>query len=940
MASEGANMDLLHQQLLIRAQLTQMRTQYSPIPDSTTPGPESEVKIAVFLRLIHEIHSILRYSFRAIEMKAPTLWDEDQIVPNKTRLFPIFARLATSLLKPSLVSKFELGYLKPLADPSTLVTVLLLVYNAYLHYPPNYRARSSRPLAAATADGVLGWQKSTRSSLPLAEAALLFQVRTNGYLKATQAHWWQSRILNAITVAPSQGQLEWLALVADTLVDERNITGISDLEWYNVVDSECSRSFEGSESLVVNEILMTDATIERPNELMNIVTGPVLAVPGKITDLIYAARLHFCKQRQRPNIPRSLQPAPAARAMIKHIEAALWCKLPENRSELYEKWIGSEWDAPAILFSLTKIRNIIEHLDNSFSGQYITDQVLRALIVAERGLKGVCARVRSLVRSITKDLVLPSLVKPKSPLSPQVVDAIALAVEASAISLQPSHLDTVRGLTFDGLRMIGTNVEQLKKPRRVWDMMFNVVIESWYTQLPWMAISHSWAQADGSCFTYINGRANVIPWATLMDLRNIRSAVLQAGYTIGWMDKICLRQRGTDGFDSALRQIEWVTDIPFLDIAYSQAGKILVYLDGAGRYLRYRSTFREGVAWLFRKWTAQETPSSVDIVIGSGSCCLEGDFFSQCETIVEEWHRRNHRKSADDASCAACDSIRLRIKAIQDFRDLSEDAEAADRAQAVWSLIRGRTAGCAADDVFSLLSILGIRRRPPYDPRYTREQASSLVKETISNKMLMVLEDREHCTWFDGMFQPRWNIQTVSRHVGTQLGPFNPYQVQAPEEYRENIYRLTGVISPRQRVKINRNSKIFDSTGRATSARCACIQMANPLLLSSRIIHQDCFEWHGSEACCGSFWDVDPSYLDESALEAADHLLLSENRLVCILLRAQEKNRVKIYTIIPSGEMVAVSTAPQWVILARGVKSTNALVELPDIELSNTPIWV
>lgn len=98
-----------------------------------------------------------------------------------------------------------------------------------------------------------------------------------------------------------------------------------------------------------------------------------------------------------------------------------------------------------------------------------------------------------------------------------------------------------------------------------------------------MAVSHSWSQSFGSCLVAINGRANIIPWSTIGDLNKIRRAVSHAGYSLAWMDKICLRQRGVDGFDSALRHIEWVFDIPFLDVVYKLADKVIIYLDGAGR---------------------------------------------------------------------------------------------------------------------------------------------------------------------------------------------------------------------------------------------------------------------------------------------------------------------------------------------------------------------
>lgn len=105
------------------------------------------------------------------------------------------------------------------------------------------------------------------------------------------------------------------------------------------------------------------------------------------------------------------------------------------------------------------------------------------------------------------------------------------------------------------------------------------------------------------------------------------------------MDNICLCQRGTEGFDGALRQLEWTTDIPFIDVAYRYAAKILVYLDGAGRQIDYRTTFRGKGSWLYRKWTAQETPSGIELLLGYGGNFLEGDFFDICKgEVIEQWH--------------------------------------------------------------------------------------------------------------------------------------------------------------------------------------------------------------------------------------------------------------------------------------------------------------
>lgn len=139
MESPALHIDYLHQQLPFRAQITQASTRYYPLPNTSTPRDGNETKMRVFLALLHEIYSTLRYAFRAIEMKSPISWDGREIVPSSLPLHRIFSKLATNLLNKSAFSKFELAHLRPVGAPTTLVSVLLLVYNAYLRFPPSYR---------------------------------------------------------------------------------------------------------------------------------------------------------------------------------------------------------------------------------------------------------------------------------------------------------------------------------------------------------------------------------------------------------------------------------------------------------------------------------------------------------------------------------------------------------------------------------------------------------------------------------------------------------------------------------------------------------------------------------------------------------------------------------------------------------------------------------
>ena len=47
--------------------------------------------------------------------------------------------------------------------------------------------------------------------------------------------------------------------------------------------------------------------------------------------------------------------------------------------------------------------------------------------------------------------------------------------------------------------------------------------------------------------------------------------------------------------------------------------------------------------------------------------------------------------------------------------------------------------------------------------------------------------------------------------------------------------------------------------------------------------------------------------MDESALETANCLLLSENKLACVLLNRQEEDQMDVYRIVPSGDMITTS---------------------------------
>ena len=894
----------------MRAALIEAVTHCSPLPDRPESG--LELKVVAYLKLIHDLHCRLRYFFQCVEMRSPLSWDESQIVPSVPALDRILVRLAVYLMMPTERSALELMYLGFVKDSGTLITVLTNVYNAFLRFPPNVRPIDAGLATTKTAkDAVLGWSNITRSSLPLAESACLMESRSAGYLGAALSRSWQSGVLNAITVSPSQGQREWLAIVTDRLAVE--IQKPEDLCWFNFVVTEASGTFAASQSLVVDEIVMTESTIQRPNELFRLI-NPIYVDHG-VVDYIYKARRKFSILRVTPGTPAVFQPAPAARAMVRHVRFALRCADSTKRRMAYEKWIQSEWDAPSILFDICEIRDILIQLDNKLIKDYITTGILCVLVVDHRGLKSVCARARSVVHTAISRMG-PSPI-PSHADNPFAEVRVKLAESLQTLELVRAEFEShgsSQPLTFKQSRITGTDIRQVERLRRLWDLVFNVTIEAVYTSLPWIAVSHSWAQADGDCISAINERANMIPWATRVDLNNVRGAALQCGFTMAWMDKVCLRQRGIDGFDSALRRLEWFTDIPFIDLAYSKAAKILVYLEGAGRPLRYRSTFRRKTSWLYRKWTAQETPSGIDLVLGSEDHCLPGEFFQLCEHAVRSWHLRNHRGSMMTMqTCHACDDVRERLRAVQALRDLPTEASELERLRCVCNVMQGRTAGSAADHAFSLLSLLGTHKRPKYDPSYNREQAISLVKEHLRPSIRAILGAEEQSSWFDGMFSI--TDRSVDDKIGPMLAAFCPERASVGGV---SCFRLQGIISAKKAIHMYIDGRIVgiaDGANMESETQCACRQAVRSLNLGPHDIYSDYFVWHGTRTCCAAVPDMVATDQDRMALETASHLLLSQNRLKCVLLRLSgNKNHPEgDYQILPSGQMVTFSTSSEWI---------------------------
>ena len=918
------------------------------IPDS--PDPDRKGDLALFLTVFDDFYARLRYHFQYTEVQSNPVWDESQIVSRSQELEHLVSGLAANCMSPSRKCEYELLRMVSLDNADVYVSILTAVYKVFRQNLRSYRFLCAGS-ATRAADAVLGWSRFARSSLPIAEAALLLERRSDELLGAKLTHFWQSHILHALTVSPGQGQSEWLALVADTLAPK--ITHLKDLEWYHHVVSYRSEAFPGSQSLVIDEIVMTDSTNDTPNELYSLLNTTF--GPATLVETTYEARRELADWRRKATTPRSLQIGATARAMLNIIRCALRCTEHDRQRSLYEKWIVSEWDAPSIFFNFNEIRTILEDLDKGIMKRYISDWTLRTLVVNHRGLKAVCARARSLARK-TMNALLPFSAQIKTPQDfderdPRVVDYnrrlaalesrvadldTRIAEEAQKIHFERFQIaanSTFNGLVFEANRIVGTNAEECERPRRLWDLVFNSTIESAYTTLPWMAVSHSWAQAAGSFRCSINGRANIIPWATQSDLKNVRKAVMRAGFTMAWMDKICLRQRGIDGFDSATRLLEWDTDIPFIDIAYTKAAKILVYLEGAGRPLSYQSTFSRGRSWFHRKWTAQETPAGIEIVLGSGDQCVMGDFFDLCKDASEVWHEIHHKGLLGTTqSCKECGNVRERIDNVRALRNLPDNVPESDRLRHVWNVVRDRAAGCEADHFFSLLSLLRVARRPKYDPKFTRTQASSLIRQHLLPETLAAITSNQNETWFDGAFHS--DLQGSAQKIRSQFAAFlssNSDSAQCPEP--PSRYSLQGFLSGQGTVMLDCAGKVLSIARKPNVRKCACLAAGKQLKIDRVDVYSSFYIWHGREICCAVISDIQDPNVEETPLKNASHLLLSDNGLLCLPLIETPSvgNDQSLYRVNRKGESLTFRATPEWTVTKSGVQSRKLHVQVDSI---------
>lgn len=972
------------------------------LPNHPQPGCEGQV--FYFLQHLHRLVLVARESFQCEVMgkqKIPERNRDVQYATDLQTLDWLFDHLAMILMTPVEQSKNELRLLGHLNHKPTMLLILGLLYGTFRKNLATYTAGAN---AEHAIEAVLGWSKHAPKSLPIAEAVLHWETGTGGEFSASMLSFWASRVLNAITVSRGQGQFEWLALVADTLTE--GISHRCDLAWYKLAVSNLSGKSRGSMSLVVREILMTEETIERPNELFNLLNGGY--VIGRTARVTYKARRQLAMLQNRETV----QPARAARMLMSKIRAALGHHDLDKKRKLYEAWIRSEWDVPSILFELKDIMKIVRDLDNKAPIDNLGENALQCLVVRHRNLKAVCARARSLARDVTalKNIKLPEdpgkintaaeavemlehilemlnhvsclISSQDSPrkwrklqekvhekgvsilrssveqegadkLSSQAKEFLGFSREALSRFIQDAKEYTLwslkrpiqdpvhsrSGQAFEHTRMVGTNAEDVQRPRMLWDLVFNVTIESSHTSLPWVAVSHSWNQAYGSHFCFINERANIIPWAVRADINNVREAILKYNVTMGWMDKICLRQRGRDGHDSALRHLQWRTDLPLMDVAYRKAEAILVYLEGAGRPILQHRTFKSGASWLHRKWTAQETPQGIPLLLGNAASYCDREFFSMCEQTVQSWHQVKHKASAvNTRSCQKCCSIRTRFLAIRELWGLPPDAPEVDKLRCVWHLVRGRSAGCEADHVFSLLALLEVTRRPLYNPKYNIEQAVLLLKQHLSEEKSAILRDKKYEHWFDRMFSsiidcPDWAIN--------QLVVFRPRTMRITAQYRNDratLLQLCGSVSRKSRVlqHLGQGVNLVDLVSKTNDKACFCQHTSQSLGVDGMHLLGPFFIWHGSNFCCVAMpaWEMDIEEEVRLALCDATHLMLSENTSSCVLLNrgSQSISESPVYDILPLCKILAFHTSSQLTLLDTELRAGSVVVRLKEEE--------
>lgn len=252
--------------------------------------------------------------------------------------------------------------------------------------------------------------------------------------------------------------------------------------------------------------------------------------------------------------------------------------------------------------------------------------------------------------------------------------------------------------------------------------------------------------------------------------------------------------------------------------------------------------------------------------------------------------------------------------------------------------MQGRSAGCPADHVFSLVSILGLSERPRYDAGYNLPQAVSLLKQHLPMTSRQILEQDECASWFDGMFS---TFSSSSHDMPSFWGSDNRLAAfyikpTATEDVDVSEFALRGILSRVKKVFLTKEGDVHavqDNSSDQNQTTYTCVRVNKPLYLDNRDIYADFFVWHGYEACCAAVVPNDRTTTDGDlvALPNATHLLLSENQLACTPLKITDSEMEKIEKyelLLSSADSAAIlDSTPTWTIVGKGQQSKTCIIK-------------
>jgi hypothetical protein len=361
---------------------------------------------------------------------------------------------------------------------------------------------------------------------------------------------------------------------------------------------------------------------------------------------------------------------------------------------------------------------------------------------------------------------------------------------------------------------------------------------------------------------------------------------------------------------------------------------VLVYLEGAGKPIVYQTTFKSGMSWVERKWTAQETPKGPKLVLASGNHCMDGDFFELCEEKRVAWHANHQKITTTLDKCRECTEIQRRLEAIRVLRDEPDDIPSAVRIENVAELVRGRHAGCAADQVFCLLNLLRVADRPVYDPRYSIEQAARLLFERLPTEYLPSLKEERHASWFDGIFSAA--LRQLPIEGGTHLAAFQPKMTRTTAGTafdRSGSYELRGTLAPRQRVSLLIEDEYIehgyiDMGPAEPNSTCAWQKVAASREDHSLKIHLKHIMWHGIGACCTIVTGDRLSEEERTMCCDASHVLLSANCLEAVLISRplQSNSDETEFKLIRSSSNLVFRVLAKYTVILKSVKLASITI--------------